>query len=75
MGQWDVQCIIKTGSIVFIDLPGACVYELAREGVRSTIRPLDPAHLTPYTELARAIGFDRGELLPRWRAFLLSDPA
>lgn len=74
MGQWDAQCIIATHSIAFIDLPNACVYELAREGVRSTIRPLDPAHLTPYTELARAIGFDRGELLPRWRAFLLTDP-
>jgi energy-coupling factor transporter ATP-binding protein EcfA2 len=74
MGQWGSQCIMATHSIAFIDLPGAHAYELARERTRSTIHPLDPTHLTPYTELARAIGFDRGELLPRWRAFLLADP-
>jgi energy-coupling factor transporter ATP-binding protein EcfA2 len=75
MGQWDAQCVVATHALAFIDLPDARIYELARDGMRSTIQPLDPAQLTPYTELARAIGFDRGELLARWRAFVLADRA
>jgi hypothetical protein len=81
MSQWGAQCVTATHALAFIDLPGQPpVYEPYRtpdhplEPNLSIIQPLDPAALTPYTEVAKAIGFDRGELLARWRAFLLTDP-
>jgi hypothetical protein len=72
--------VLATHALAFIDIPGQpAVYELHRvagdpvQPNRATIQPLDPASLTPYTQLARAIGFDRGELLARWKAFLITD--
>lgn len=77
-GQWGTQCVIATHSLAFIDIPAdSSVYELYRSAdqpFQALIQPLDPASLSPYTELAKAIGFDRGELLARWRAFLLAPP-
>ena len=44
------------------------------DGRQCTIQRLEPSRITPATPIARAIGLDRGELLTRYRAFVLADP-
>jgi hypothetical protein len=74
MRQWDAQCVLATHSIAFIDIPGEReVYELVRDGQQSELRLSDGAPMTPATPLARALGLDRGELLTRYRLFVLLD--
>jgi energy-coupling factor transporter ATP-binding protein EcfA2 len=76
MSQWGAQCVIATHALAFIHIAGdRQVYELSRTGYAATIAPLDPATLTPYTPIARAIGLDRGELLSRYRAFVFLEHA
>jgi energy-coupling factor transporter ATP-binding protein EcfA2 len=71
MDTWGCQCVLATHSFAFIDLPGdVCVYELVREGGEAVVRRFDIEGFRPDDQLARAMGFDRGELLSRWRAFL-----
>lgn len=75
MRQWDCQAVIATHAIAFIDIPGNReVYELSRHGQHCEIERIDSSRITPTTSLARAIGLDRGELLTRYRMFVLADP-
>jgi hypothetical protein len=72
MDGWASQCVMATHSVAFIDMPGdAAVYELVREGNSpAALQRLDPAQFDAHSQLARAMGWDRGELLAHWRAFL-----
>jgi energy-coupling factor transporter ATP-binding protein EcfA2 len=71
MDTWGCQCVLATHALAFIDLPGDIrVYELVREGGEAVARPFDTEGFRPDDQLARAMGFDRGELLSRWRAYL-----
>lgn len=71
MHQWGSQCILATHSIAFMSMKGDVrVFEIVRAGGRAAVRQADPVALGPREPLARAMGFDRGELLSRYRAFL-----
>jgi hypothetical protein len=74
MRQWDCQAVIATHAIAFIDIPGNReVYELSRHGQQCEIQRIDPSRITPATPLARAVGFDRGELLARYGMFIVAN--
>ncbi|MGI8713008.1 MAG: AAA family ATPase [Solirubrobacteraceae bacterium] len=71
MGQWRSQCLLATHAVAFMDIAGDIrVYELTRVREQAYVAALDVASLTPQAQLAREMGLDRGEPLPRWRAFL-----
>jgi energy-coupling factor transporter ATP-binding protein EcfA2 len=71
MSSWGSQCIVATHSVAFMDMPGDVrVLELVRESGGAAIQPFNLEEFGPHAQLARAMGFDRGELLSRWHAFL-----
>jgi predicted ATPase len=72
MAGWDAQCILATHSAAFIDMPGddVCGVEVVRVGGSAALRRFDVAEFDPRSLLAQTMGFDRGEMLARWRAFL-----
>ena len=73
MSEWGAQCVLATHSVAFMDLPGDTrSYEITRTEDVATVMPLDTASLTPYSQLAREMGLDRGELLSLTRAFLVT---
>ena len=73
MSEWGAQCVLATHSVAFMDLPGDTRnYEITRTEDAATVIPLDAASLTPYSQLAKEMGLDRGELLSLTRAFLVT---
>lgn len=71
MQTWRSQCILATHSVAFIDMPGEPnVFSIVREGSASIVERFDLETFDAHAQFAREMGFDRGELLTRWRAFL-----
>ena len=76
MEEWGAQCILATHSFAFIDMPGdPAVYEAVRRPAGAALVPVDLEQFTPHAQLAREMGFDRGEMLAQWNAFLFVEGA
>ena len=71
MDAWGAQCVLATHALAFMTVDGDTqLHQVIREEHGAAVLPLDAAELGPHDQLARELGFDRGELLSRWRAFL-----
>lgn len=71
MDAWGAQCVLATHALAFINVDADLrLYQIVREEQGAALCAVDPAALGPHDQLARELGFDRGEMLSRWRAFL-----
>lgn len=76
MDDWGAQCILATHSLAFIDVDAnSRVHEVIRQEQGADVVCVDMNDFGPQAQLAREMGFDRGEMLSRWKALLFVEGA